>query len=89
METFDVMVIGAGSGEIILDYTLSHGMKVALIERGPLGGTCANRGCIPSKILIYPADVAEMVRNAKKFGINAKIESIDFKYIMDQIKSVD
>ncbi|MFX1521052.1 MAG: dihydrolipoyl dehydrogenase [Promethearchaeota archaeon] len=88
MEKFDVMVIGAGSGEIILDYALSHGMKVALIERGPLGGTCANRGCIPSKILIYPADIAEMVRNAKKFGINAKIESINFKYIMDRMRGI-
>ncbi len=88
MEKFDVMVIGAGSGEIIVDYALSHGMKVALIERGPLGGTCANRGCIPSKILLYPADVAEMVRNAKKFGIKAKIESIDFKGIMDRMRGI-
>ena len=88
MEKFDVMVIGAGSGEIIVDYALSHGMKVALIERGPLGGTCANRGCIPSKILLYPADVAEMVRNAKKFGIKAKIESIDFKGIMQRMRNI-
>lgn len=88
MENFDVMVIGAGSGEIIVDYALSHGMKVALIERGPLGGTCANRGCIPSKILLYPADVADMVRNAEKFGIKARIESIDFKGIMQRMRNI-
>ena len=88
MEKFDVMIIGAGSGEIILDYTLSHGMKVALIERGPLGGTCANRGCIPSKILLYPADVVDIIKNARKFGINAKIDSIDFKGIMERMRKI-
>ncbi len=88
MENFDVMVIGAGSGEIILDYALSHGMKVALVERGPLGGTCANRGCIPSKILLYPADVVDTIKNAGKFGINAKIDSIDFKYIMNRMRGI-
>ncbi|WP_287583403.1 dihydrolipoyl dehydrogenase [Candidatus Borrarchaeum sp.] len=88
MDNFDVMVIGAGSGEIILDYALSHGMKVALIERGPLGGTCANRGCIPSKILLYPADVVDTIKNAGKFGINAKIVSIDFKYIMNRMRGI-
>ncbi|MHA2061553.1 MAG: dihydrolipoyl dehydrogenase [Candidatus Sifarchaeia archaeon] len=88
MEKFDVMIIGAGSGEIILDYTLSHGMKVALIERGPLGGTCANRGCIPSKILLYPADVVDIIKNAGKFGINAKIDSIDFKGIMERMRNI-
>ncbi|MFX1466020.1 MAG: dihydrolipoyl dehydrogenase [Promethearchaeota archaeon] len=89
MEKFDVMVIGSGSGEIILDYALSHGMKVALIERGPLGGTCANRGCIPSKILIYPADIVDIIKyQAKKFGINANIDSIDFKYIMNRMRGI-
>lgn len=88
MEKFDVMVIGAGSGEIIVDYALSHGMKVALVEKGPLGGTCANRGCIPSKILLYPADVVDIIKNAGKFGIDAKIDSIDFKYIMNRMRGI-
>jgi mycothione reductase len=88
MEKFDVMVIGAGSGEIIVDYALSHGMKVALIEKGPLGGTCANRGCIPSKILLYPADVVDIIKNAEKFGIKANIESIDFKHVMERMRGI-
>jgi len=57
MEKYDVLVIGSGSGMSIADGALNRGMKVAVVESGPLGGTCLNRGCIPSKNVIYPADV--------------------------------
>ncbi len=52
---YDVMVIGSGSGMGIVNEALSGGLKVALVDRGPYGGTCLNPGCIPSKMLIYPA----------------------------------
>jgi mycothione reductase len=47
-----------------------------------MGGTCANRGCIPSKMLIYPSDVATLIRGGVKLGINAQVNSIDFGNIM-------
>ncbi|MCX8153792.1 MAG: dihydrolipoyl dehydrogenase, partial [Candidatus Bathyarchaeota archaeon] len=54
----------------------------------PMGGTCLNRGCVPSKMLIYPADVAATVKEAAKLGINAAIEAIDFKKIMDRMRKL-
>ncbi len=89
LKKFDVLVVGAGSGLDIVSYASEKGLKVALLEEGPLGGTCHNRGCIPSKMLIHGADVAETIRNSEKFGITSKIENIDFgkfvKSISDQL----
>lgn len=78
--TFDLLVVGAGSGLNLIP----GNMKVALVEKGPMGGTCLNRGCIPSKVLIHSADVAETIQRAKLFGINAKINSIDFVKITER-----
>ncbi len=88
MERFDVLVIGSGSGMIVAAGAVGSGMKTALAESGPLGGTCLNRGCVPSKMLIYPADVALMIRDAEELGIDATIGSIDFKKIMDRMRRV-
>jgi mycothione reductase len=71
----------------IADGALNRGMKVAVVESGPLGGTCLNRGCIPSKNVIYPADVINIIKDAAKLGIKAKIEEIDFGYIMERSRS--
>ncbi len=81
MQTFDLIVIGAGSGLNVSSAAAEKGLKVAVVEKGPLGGTCLNRGCIPSKIIIHSADVAETIRNSILFGINSRISSIDFKKI--------
>lgn len=88
MKKFDVLVVGAGSGLDIATYFDGKGASVALLEEGPMGGTCLNRGCIPSKMLIHSADVAETIRNAHKFGIKAKIEGIDFPSIVKKVNSV-
>ncbi|KAI8917470.1 hypothetical protein BC831DRAFT_484699 [Entophlyctis helioformis] len=66
----DVLVIGSGAGGKIARPAASLGLRVAYIERGPLGGTCLNRGCIPSKMLIHPADVMADIDDAAKFGIS-------------------
>jgi len=76
----DILIIGTGSGTHILN-DIPHNKTVAIIEKGEAGGTCLTRGCIPSKILIHSADVAEQIAHAKKFGLNAKVSSIDFKTI--------
>jgi mycothione reductase len=69
MLKFDLIVIGAGSGLDVVSAAAAAGMKVALVEEGPMGGTCLNRGCIPTKILIHSADVMETIRKAGVFGI--------------------
>ena len=52
MQHFDLMVIGSGSGLEVSSEAVGLGLSVAIIEEGPFGGTCLNRGCIPSKMLI-------------------------------------
>jgi len=86
MKTYDVIVIGSGSGGEIVDAAISHGMKVAWVDKGPLGGTCLNVGCIPSKILIHPADRIMEILEAKKLGITAEIKDIDFHAIMERVQ---
>jgi dihydrolipoamide dehydrogenase len=85
MEKFDVLVIGSGSGMIVAANAVAGGLRTALIESGSMGGTCINRGCVPSKMLIYPADVAIMIQEAEKLGIAAAIGSIDFTRIMNRM----
>ena len=52
--------------------------KIAIVESDKFGGTCLNRGCIPSKMLIYAAEVAETIRKAGHYGVNAHIDGIDW-----------
>lgn len=88
MKKYDVIVIGSGSGMEIIDRALSQNLKVALVDKGPLGGTCLNLGCIPSKILIYPADVIAKIQESKKLGIDALIKNIDFNAIMNRMRRI-
>jgi dihydrolipoamide dehydrogenase len=67
-ENFDLIVIGSGSGLDVANAAAS--LKVAIIEKDKMGGTCLNRGCIPSKLLIHSANVEETIRQANIFGIN-------------------
>jgi len=84
---YDVIVIGAGSGLTISSYAAEHGMSVAVVEQGPFGGTCLNRGCIPSKMLIHSADVAEEIKRANIFGIKAKITGIEWKKLVSRVNN--
>jgi len=59
---------------------------VALVDKGPLGGTCANLGCIPSKMLIFAADRIAEIQEAKKLGIEAETRNIDFNFIMERMR---
>jgi mycothione reductase len=86
MKTYDVIVVGSGSGGEIVDAAISHGLTVAWVDKGPLGGTCLNVGCIPSKIIIHPADRIMEILEAKKLGITAEIKNIDFQAIMQRVQ---
>ncbi len=81
MQSFDLIVIGAGSGLDVAVEAANRGMKTAIIEEGPLGGTCLNRGCIPSKMVIHSADVAEEIKRAHLFGLRASLTGINFKEV--------
>jgi len=87
MKKYDVIVIGSGCGMNIVDEALAHGLSVALVDKGPLGGTCANLGCIPSKMLIFAADRIAEAQEARKLGIEAEIRNIDFGFIMERMRT--
>jgi mycothione reductase len=86
MKKYEIIVIGSGAGATIAENAMAHEMSVALIDKGPLGGTCLNVGCIPSKMLIFPADRIMEIREAKKLGIDAGIKQIDFRAIMERMR---
>src|SRR5207253_10076809 len=85
MREFDLIVIGSGSGLDVANAVAQDGLRVAIIEKARMGGTCLNRGCIPSKMLIHTADVAETIHNAVPLGITARIERIDWDRITGRV----
>ena len=84
MQHFSLAIIGSGSGNVVVPEDPARG-PVAIIEAGAFGGTCINRGCIPSKMLVYTADVAAGVRRAPEFGIGAALTEVDWPAIRDRI----
>jgi mycothione reductase len=87
MEKHDLVVIGSGAGMNVASKAVQSGMKVAVVEHGLMGGTCLNTGCIPSKVLIYPADVIRELEEASSIGVNASVSSVDFPLIMRRMRS--
>jgi dihydrolipoamide dehydrogenase len=75
---FDVVILGGGSGGYAAALRSAQlGKSVALIEKDKLGGTCLHRGCIPTKALLHSAEIADNVREASHFGIQATFGSVD------------
>lgn len=87
-EQFDLIVIGSGAGLAVSSYAARQKLKVAVIEDGPMGGTCLNRGCIPSKLLIHHADIAETIRRAKEWHIDAELKGLDFSAIIEEVSRI-
>src|SRR4029078_6009042 len=88
MQYFDLIVIGSGSGLEVAKAIAQHGPKVAIVERSKMGGTCLNSGCIPSKLLLHSADVAETIKRAHLFGINTNGFSVDFRMIVEKVNAI-
>lgn len=87
-EKFDLIVIGSGAGLDVANAAAQHGLKVAIVEKGRMGGTCLNRGCIPSKLLIHNADVMETIKSASLFGIKIEGVSVDFEKIVSRVNGI-
>jgi len=81
MKEYGLIVIGSGAGINVVDAALARGLKVAVVEEGPLGGTCLNRGCIPSKVLIHAADAIRDAQDAAKIGVSLKLDKVDYHLI--------
>ncbi len=88
MKKYNVIVIGSGGGSKIISPAAKLGLKVAAIEKDALGGTCLNRGCIPSKMLIHPADLALTIKEAGKFDLAVDTNIVvEFENLIKRISS--
>lgn len=84
MTHYDLIIIGAGSGNSIP--TPEHDdMSIAIIEKGKFGGTCMNVGCIPTKMYVYAADVAYQATHSQKLGLEGEITNVDWQSIVDRV----
>jgi len=84
IKQYDLVIIGAGSGNSIICPEMD-GWRIAMVERGLFGGTCLNRGCIPSKMLIYPADLAEHAKDSSRYGIETEFKGADWSAIVHRV----
>lgn len=83
MEQFDLVIVGTGSGNAIPS-TLDH-LRIALVERDVFGGTCLTRGCIPSKMFVYAADMALHARDAARLGVELEFHGADWPAITERV----
>ena len=86
---FDLVVLGAGSGGYACALRAAQlGLRVALVERDLVGGTCLHRGCIPTKAWLHAAEVADSARDGSRFGVHATLEKVDLAEVQAYADSV-
>ena len=81
MNHYDVIVIGTGAANIITDAAQRQGLRIAVVERDRFGGTCLNRGCIPTKIMVTAANVVREMEEARRIGVYADNVRMDWDVI--------
>jgi mycothione reductase len=84
VKRFDLIIIGAGSGNSIIGPDHDD-WDVAIVERGLFGGTCLNVGCIPSKMFVYAAEIADLARRGPDFGVHTRFDGADWPAIRDRV----
>ena len=90
MKEYDLISIGTGSAMNIVDVMIQENprMKVAVIDKDEPGGICLTRGCIPSKMLLYPAELVRTIGRAREFGIDVDVRKIDFERVMERMRTL-
>jgi len=90
MKEYDLISIGTGSAISIVEAMISENPKVraAVIDKDEPGGICLTRGCIPSKLLLYPAELVRTIEKARTFGIDSEIKKVDFKKVMERMRNI-
>jgi dihydrolipoamide dehydrogenase len=86
LKTYDLIVIGTGGGTKLVRPAAALGLKVAVVEKGRLGGTCLNHGCIPSKMLIHSADVMRTIEESNRFELDSgDTVYVDFEGLVSRV----
>lgn len=83
MQSFDLIIVGTGTGNGIP--AAFDDWNIALVEKDVFGGTCLNRGCIPSKMFIYAADQAAAFSEAAKLGVHGRLDHVDWPAIVQRV----
>ncbi|WP_207344858.1 mycothione reductase [Arthrobacter sp. E3] len=86
MQHFDLVIIGTGSGNSIPCPELEH-LSIAIVEDNLFGGTCLNVGCIPTKMFVHPAELADATRHGRALGVDSQLTAVDWVGIRDRIFS--
>ncbi|MBB2890725.1 mycothione reductase [Flexivirga oryzae] len=84
MTHFDLAIIGTGSGNSLVTPDFDD-KRVAVIEEGLFGGTCLNVGCIPTKMFVYAAEVADTIRGSATYGVDSTLDGVRWRDIRDRI----
>lgn len=84
MTHFDLVIIGTGSGNSIPGPEFDD-KSIAIVEDGLFGGTCLNAGCIPTKMFVHPADLADGIRDAGRLGVTGRVDSVDWPGMRNRI----
>jgi dihydrolipoamide dehydrogenase len=90
MKEYDLISIGTGSAMNIVGAMIQENpkMKVAVVDKDEPGGICLTRGCIPSKILLYPAELVRTIEKAGEFGIDIDTRKVDFEMVMERMRTL-
>ena len=84
MRSFDLLIIGAGSGNSVIGPEHDD-WDIAIAEHGLFGGTCLNVGCIPSKMFVYAAEVAALAADSERLGVHTRFDGADWPAVRDRI----
>lgn len=90
MKEYDAIAVGTGSAMNILDAMMQRNpnIKIAVIDKDEPGGICLTRGCIPSKILLYPAELVRTMERANALGIDVQVKKVDFAKVMQRMRTL-
>ena len=86
MQHFDLVIIGTGSGNSIPSPELEH-LNIAIVEDNLFGGTCLNVGCIPTKMFVHPAELADATRQGRALGVESELTAVDWPGMRERIFS--
>src|SRR5215467_15475183 len=90
MKDYDLIIIGSGSAMNLVDPMIQENpdIRIAVIDKDEPGGICLTRGCIPSKIILYPAELVRKIEEARDLGIETQIKKINFQQVMGRMRKL-